>query len=211
MKKLTLQIISDVACPWCYIGYKRLQKALLQTPDIQVDIEFKSYLLDPTIPPQGYETKAFFTKKFGGEEQANEIFDHVQRVGEDEGIQFNFLAMPRVINTLPLHQILVSAENETIRTAIKTKLFKANFEDLIDLSDHKNLAVLLAEFGYTEAKVLEIIMSQKIQKETLDQIKFYQGHGISSVPFFIFEGKYAFSGAQPVDTFVQAIKHVARL
>jgi predicted DsbA family dithiol-disulfide isomerase len=210
MKKVQIDIVSDVACPWCYIGLKRIETAMAECPNVDIEVNWKAYQLDPTIPVQGYEIEAFFTRKFGGKEQALEVFDHVAKIGKEEGINFDFINMPRVINTFPLHVLLTAAAKQGKKYWLKSKLFKANFEEKLDLSNTDVLASIVAELGWDKTQLIEILNDVDLQHETKDEIDHYQKNGVSSVPFFIINQKYGISGAQQAEAFVKAIMHVAQ-
>jgi predicted DsbA family dithiol-disulfide isomerase len=205
---IQIDVVSDVACPWCYIGMKRLEKALASIPEIETEISWQPFELDPNIPTEGRLTKPYFEAKFGSEEKVQEIFEHMKNVGESEGIAFNFQKMNKTMNSLALHVLMHKAEEEGFKTELKHRFFKAYFEEVIDLSEPQNLLKIMAEYGWSETNVLDILNDKKLQIAVKDKIKFYQSKGVSAVPFFIFNDKYGVSGAQPPKVLADTIRQI---
>lgn len=209
MNQIQIDIVSDVACPWCYIGKKHLEKAIEKIDNQNITINWHPFQLDPTIPAEGYDRKEYFEKKFGSEERTQQIYEHVSNVGRKAGIDFQFNAIPRAINTIPLHKILHVAGKEGFQHELEERFFKAMFTDGIDLSNAQELHKIMAEFGWDAAKVDNILADDEIGYHVRQEINHFQSIGVSGVPFFILNNKYGFSGAQPVDVFVNAINQVA--
>jgi predicted DsbA family dithiol-disulfide isomerase len=205
---IKIDIVSDVACPWCYVGKRRLEKALAMVPDIGVDITWQPFQLDPTIPAAGKDLKQYYQDKFGSEQKVKEIFEHMETVGDAEGIAFDFMKMQKTMNSLPLHVLMQQADEEGFKTTLKERFFKAYFEETIDLSEPNNLVKIMAEFGWAETKVLEILAKEKLKETVKEKIGFFQARGVSAVPFFIFNDKYGISGAQPPEVLVKTLKNI---
>lgn len=193
---IKIDIVSDVACPWCYVGKQRLEKALSFVPEIEVDITWQPFQLDPSVPIEGRELKPYYEAKFGSEEKVQEIFEHMEKVGSAVGIAFDFKKMERTMNTLPLHMLMWEAEKEGFKTELKARFFKGYFEDATDLSQTENLIHIMAEFAWSAEKVLDILSNSEILEEVKTKIAYFQAKGVSAVPFFIFNDKYGISGAQ---------------
>lgn len=193
---IKIDIVSDVACPWCYVGKQRLEKALSFVPEIEVDITWQPFQLDPSVPIEGRELKPYYVAKFGSEEKVQEIFEHMENVGNAVGIAFDFKKMERTMNTLPLHMLMWEAEKEGFKTELKARFFKGYFEDAIDLSQTENLSHIMAEFGWNSEKVLDILSNSEILEDVKSKITYFQAKGVRAVPFFIFNDKYGISGAQ---------------
>lgn len=193
---IKIDIVSDVACPWCYVGKQRLEKALSFVPEIEVDITWQPFQLDPSVPIEGRELKPYYVAKFGSEEKVQEIFEHMENVGNAVGIAFDFKKMERTMNTLPLHMLMLEAEKEGFKSQLKERFFKAYFEDATDLSKTDNLVNILAEYSWNSEKVLDILANSEILEEVKTKISYFQAKGVRAVPFFIFNDKYGISGAQ---------------
>ncbi len=207
--KITVDIVSDIVCPWCYVGKKRLEAALDQLGNPEdVEVTWHPFQLDPTIPAEGMERMKYYIKKFGDEGRIRQMFDHLTQVGEEVGIDFNLDEIAEAINTLPLHKLLHVAKEEGFQNEAKGILLKSYFTDARDLKDPKVLSELFAPYGWDEAKVERIIADDDLGYAVRQEIDHYQQMGVSGVPFFIINNKYGISGAQPAGVFVQAITQV---
>lgn len=205
---IPISIVSDVACPWCYIGKKRLEKALDQFPAGTFSVQWHPFQLDPTIPTEGLPRDTYFVKKFGDSGRLEQIFQQVTQVGEQEGISFRFDQMPKAIQTLPLHQLLHQAGQEGFQDALEERFFKAYFEEGLDLSQLEQVQNLLLEFGWDAPKTASIWNDDQIRSTVQAEIQHFQQGGVSGVPFFILNNKYGVSGAQATTTFVQALTQI---
>ncbi len=207
-QKITLDIVSDVACPWCFVGKKRLEEAMSQLPDANIEIRWHPFQLDPTIPMEGISRENYFNKKFGSEDRVQEIFNHMNSVGEAVGINFRFDKMEKAVNTLPFHNLLHVAQQDGNQYDLKEHLFKAYFEQGVDFSKRESFVSVMKDFGWPEEKTEEVLDDQQISYWVSQEIKHYQSLGITGVPFFIFNNKYGFSGAQPPQVFVDTIAKI---
>ncbi len=203
---ITVDVVSDVVCPWCYVGMKRLDEALaqLQNPE-DVVVNWHPFQLDPTIPAEGIDRMTYYTNKFGDEAKIRQMFQHLTTVGTEVGIDFNLDAIPNAINTLGLHKLLHVAGEEGIKSEAEEMLFKAYFTDGKDLIDPTTLADLFAPYGWNEDKIKRILADDTIGYAVTQEISHYQQMGVSGVPFFVINNKYGISGAQPAEVLVQAI------
>jgi predicted DsbA family dithiol-disulfide isomerase len=211
--KITIEVISDVACPWCFIGMKRLQHAVATTPEIDVSVRWRPYQLDPTIPPGGLPRKAYMLRKFGSEERLREIHDRIVPLGEVEGIRFNFDGMEVSANTLDAHRLIRWAGSEKApegaQGQVVQRLFEINFEEGGDIGDRAVLAEVAAEAGM-DGKLTEVLLSSNADVEAVQgEIETAGRMGIRGVPCFLIEGKYAVMGAQETETLADAIRQVA--
>lgn len=211
--KITVDVISDVACPWCFIGMKRLESAIAMVPDIEVTTRWRPYQLDPTIPPDGLPRKAYMLQKFGSEERLQEIQDHIVPVGEVEGIRFNFDAMEVSANTLDAHRLIRWAASEKspagAQGQIVRRLFEVNFEEAGNIADRSLLAKLAGEAGMDEG-LTEVLLASSADVEAVQtEIQTSARMGITGVPCFLLEGKYAVMGAQEAESLADAIRQVA--
>lgn len=211
--KITVDVISDVACPWCFIGMKRLESAIAMVPEIEVTTRWRPYQLDPTIPPDGLPRKAYMLKKFGSQERIQEIHDHIVPVGEVEGIRFNFDAMEVSANTLDAHRLIRWAASEKSPTGaqgqIVRRLFEVNFEEAGNIADRATLARLAGEAGMDEG-LTEVLLASSADVEAVQtEIQTSARMGITGVPCFLLEGKFAVMGAQEAEALADAIRQVA--
>ena len=208
--KLQIDIVSDVACPWCYIGKKHLEKALESFDSQTIEITWHPYQLDPTIPVEGIARNEYFANKFGSIDQIEQIFERVVGVGEKAGIDFNFDKMPKAVNTIPLHKLLHIAREERTQIELEEKLFKGYFTDGVDFSDKDQLVSFMEDFGWNREKTESILANEEITYHVKQEIKHFQGLGVTGVPFFILNNKYGISGAQPTSVFLETLEKVAQ-
>ncbi len=203
--KISVDVVSDVACPWCYIGKKHLENAIGQLQnEFDFKIEFHPFQLDPTLPKEGIDSKTYFLNKFGSEERLEQIFQRVESIGNSLGIEFDFKNIVKAINTLPLHAILKTAAVENIQLKVAAELFESYMVKPKDLSDEKVLIIIMEKFGWGAEKTLSVINDPALKESIKKEIQGYQQMQISGVPFFIVNNKYGISGAQPAETFIQA-------
>ncbi|VAV97343.1 2-hydroxychromene-2-carboxylate isomerase/DsbA-like thioredoxin domain, partial [hydrothermal vent metagenome] len=138
-----IDVVSDVMCPWCYVGKKRLEKALTMIPeDIQVQINWKPFQLDPTIPPEGRDRQKYLSDKFGSPEQVAEKYEPIRQAGTEEGIAFNFDGIQLSPNTLNAHRLIRWAGEAGVQDAMSERLFVAYFIEAADLTDKQVLTDL---------------------------------------------------------------------
>ena len=213
MKKLEIQIevVSDVVCPWCYIGKRRMEKAMDQLKD-QYDfkITFSPFELNPDMPPEGVDQKAYLSKKFGGEERYNQIIQQISKVAEEEGLNFDYSKQAVSPNTRNVHRIIWYANQEGKQPAVKEAFLKAYLEDGIDLSKKDNLLKIASNTGLSTEKVKLLLESGEGLKEVeLSEQRSHQ-RGISGVPFYIINSKYGVSGAQAPEFFVRTFQEIAQ-
>lgn len=206
MEKITIDIVSDVACPWCYVGKKHLEKALEQKPELNVQVNWHPFELDPTIPAEGIDRDVYFKKKFGDMDRFETMTSRLVEVGDKAGIDFRFDQMKAAIKTLPLHQLIHIASKEGFGAELKEAFLAAYFEKGIDLRELENIVALVEPFGWDQVKVESIINDQEVAYWVTQEIRHYQNLGVTGVPFFIFNNKYGVSGAQPPESFVEMLE-----
>lgn len=209
-KPLQIDIVSDVACPWCYVGKKHLEKALESFDSQPVEITWHPFQLDPTIPAEGLPREEYFLNKFGNSDRIEQMLERLINVGENAGIDFNFDKMPKAINTIALHKLLHIAREEGTQNELKDKLLKAYFTDGIDLSDKEQIVAFMQDFDWNREKTEEVLANEEISYHVSQEIKHFQSLGITGVPFFILNNKYAISGAQPTSVFLETLEKVAQ-
>ncbi|RPD96163.1 DsbA family oxidoreductase [Aureibaculum marinum] len=210
MQKETIKvaIVSDVACPWCYIGKHRIEKAIKQWKGAPIEITWHPFQLDPTTPAEGLDRKTYLTNKFGNVD-LTESLSRITEAGKAEGINFNFGDQWLAVNTLPLHQLLHVAGEEGFKDSLKERFFKAYFDENLHLNDVNVLTKIMAEYNWDAEKTKRILEDDTIAYAVKQEIGHYQQRGVSGVPFFIINDKYGISGAQPPEVFLEAFAQVA--
>jgi len=206
---IKVSVVSDVACPWCYVGKRRLESALQQWKGAPVEVTWHPFQLDPTIPEAGLDRVTYLTNKFGDLERTKAMTDRLVEVGEDEGITFNFGDQWLAVNTLPLHQLLHVAGEEGFKDQLKERFLKAYFDENLHLNAIEVLIKVMEEFGWEAEKTKQIITDDSIAYNVKQEIALYQQRGVTGVPFFIINDQYGISGAQSVEVFLEAFAKVS--
>ncbi len=200
---LTVDVISDVICPWCFIGKRRLEKAIAAL-DGQVQVRWHPFQLNPTMPREGINRQEYRTKKFGSWERSLELDANIVAVGKEEGIQFAFDRMERTPNTLDAHRLIWLADREGVQDAVVEALFMAYFTDNRDIGNRQTLIDVAAEAGLDRQRAEAVLNSEEgmdVIKEAGEQRRRFRVNG---VPFFVVNGEITLSGAQPPDAFLAA-------
>jgi predicted DsbA family dithiol-disulfide isomerase len=207
--KIRIDVVSDVVCPWCYIGKRRLEKALGQlSSQFDFDIEYLPFELNPEMPKTGRNQKEYLSAKFGGEERYQKITDNITRVAAEEGLKFDLRRQIISPNTREAHRLIWFAKQEGKSIAVKEALLKAYFEDGVDLSKKENLVSIAVKAGLDEKKVNLLLDSEEGLAEVLYAEQRNQQRGISGVPFFIVNNQFGISGVQPTEVFVKALTQI---
>lgn len=207
-KTITIDIVSDTVCPWCYIGKRRLEAALAEVPpEIQVQIGWRPFQLNPDMPAEGADRKTYLEAKFGGPEGAKRIYDNIKSAGKTVDLPFAFGKIKRSPNTVNSHRLIDRAGRDGKQDAVVEELFKAYFLDGRDIGDVDTLVEVAAEAGMDGETTRDYLESD----EDVERIKAEDARarqmGISGVPCFIINRKYAISGAQDPAVFLQAFQH----
>ena len=213
---LNIDIVSDVVCPWCYIGKRHVEQAIAQWqtqhPDAVVNVRWHPFQLNPDLPLEGTDRKGYLETKFGGPERAKEIYARVSAAGRNAGLALNFDGILKQPNTLAAHALIAYAQtaNEGAHAdAVAERLFKAYFVDGEFIGDVDVLVAIAADCGL-DAEATRGVLSERA---TLDKIAALdvnvRQQGITGVPFFIFNQKVALSGAQPPDVLLDAMEKSA--
>ena len=207
---IQVSITSDFICPWCLIGERRLQVALARLPgDVAVRMRWLPFQLNPTMPKEGLDRRAYRTAKFGSWERSQALDAQVAAAGRGDGIAFNHARMLRTPNTLAAHRLMRLAAREGDPTRLADRLFGGYFIEGEDLSDNGRLAALAVEAGLPEANVQAVLGSDEYGDEVRALEAEGRVAGITGVPFFQF-GEIAVYGAQSVDVLLDALKQAAR-
>jgi protein disulfide-isomerase len=209
---MKIEIWSDIMCPFCYIGKRQLESALAEFPNKEFEIEWKSFQLDPTITPQsGKDVFTFLAERKGiSVEESKEMHKGVTERAKSIGLDYNF-EKTIISNSLEAHRIIQLAKTKNLGDEMEEIFFKAYFTEGRDLNDGPTLIELAMKSGLDQVQVLEVLKDETLFLENVqNDISEAQEIGVQGVPFFVFDRKYAVSGAQPVETFVQTIKEVLK-
>ena len=209
--RLNADIVSDVMCPWRHIGRKRLEKALDQVPDIDADIHWRPFQLDPTLPPEGKDRKQYLSEKFGGDDRAGTIYRAIGEAGAAEGIPFDFEAIGVSPNTLDAHRLIrwASGAGDGVQDGLARRLFRLYFEEGAHIGNH-NVPIEAARDAGMDAAVVESLLATDCDREAVkSEIATANRMGITGVPCFPIEGKYAIMGARDADTLAGAFRRIA--
>jgi predicted DsbA family dithiol-disulfide isomerase len=208
--KIRIDVISDVVCPWCYIGKRRLEKAIAQVADqVEVELEYHPFELNPDMPMEGRNQKEYLTKKFGSETKYQQVIDHVTEVAAEEGLKFDFKKQVVSPNTRNAHRLIWLAKKQGKQIDIKEALMKAYFEQGIDLTKMENLISIATQVGLDPEKTKSFLDSTEgLVEVTTSEMQNAQ-RGISGVPFYIINNQYGVSGAQPSEVFAKALLEIS--
>jgi predicted DsbA family dithiol-disulfide isomerase len=203
-KILTIDIVSDVVCPWCYLGEKRLEEALAEEAG-PVAVRWRPYQLDPTIPAGGLDRAEYMAKKFGASGRLQSVHDNLTRLGAEVGLPFAFDKITRSPNTLDAHRLIHWAASAGVQSRVVDRLFEAYFVEGRDIGDRVVLTEIAAECGL-DADLVERLLAEGADSELVRQeVEQAQAMGVSGVPFFIFAGRLGVPGAQEPSVLRQAM------
>jgi len=206
---ISLDVVSDIMCPWCWIGKRRLAQALDLVRGTPIDVRWRPYQLDPTIPPGGIDRKAYLERKFGSVERIEEIYARVRQAGEAEGLPFAFEKIRRSPNTLDAHRLIRWAVAPKLQDAMVERLFALYFAEGADLTDHAVLIEAARAVGLDAEIVAELLASDADKDLVEQEIGAARAMGIDGVPCFLVATRYAVVGAQAPETIAQAIARAA--
>jgi predicted DsbA family dithiol-disulfide isomerase len=206
---LRIDFVSDVACPWCAVGLLSLEQALERMRgEVQVDLHFQPFELNPQMPPEGEDAAEHLAKKYGLNEA--ELALNQARIRErGEELGFTFANRKRVHNTFDAHRLLHWAGIERKQLALKHALLRAYFTDGENVSDHDTLLRIASDVGLPTDRVRAILGSDEYASEVRVAEQFYLDNGIQGVPAVIIDQKHLISGGQPVDVFERALREIA--
>jgi predicted DsbA family dithiol-disulfide isomerase len=208
-RALPIDIVSDVVCPWCFVGRRRLGAALAMRPDQTVALRWRPFQLDGTIPAGGLDRREYMTRKFGSLERIAPVHQRLADLGKELGIRFAFDAITRSPNTLDAHRLIRLAFAYDAQDDVADRLFSAYFEAGRDIGDREVLADVAAEAGIERGEAWSFLASDAEAEAVAQEIGMAQQLGIQGVPFFIFGGSHAVSGAEAPEVLVNALDQAA--
>lgn len=210
-KPLRIDIVSDVVCPWCVIGYRQLDEALKQT-NTNYEIHWHPFELNTNMPSEGQNMREHIIEKYGSTKQESDASRvRLKEAGNEVGFEFNFNDDTRMHNTFNLHQLLHWAEQQGHMHELKQALFTAHFTHNRDISDIQVLADIAAEIGLNRDEALSVLKDQRFAQEVRNAEKHWQQQGIQSVPAIIFNERHLVSGAQGVDNYLNILEQLANM
>jgi predicted DsbA family dithiol-disulfide isomerase len=206
---LVIEVVSDVVCPWCFIGKRRLEGALAlyarERPDAPPPaVTWRPFQLNPGLPPEGMARADYVARKFGP--RGGAVYDRVSAVGREVGIDFAFDRIARQPNTLAAHSLVELAGAQGRQDAVKEALFRAYFLDGVDLTARENLVAIATAAGLDRATVEAWLDDPQAREAAAAEDARAREIGIEGVPFFIFNGRLGVSGAQPAEVLFDAMK-----
>lgn len=203
-----IDIVSDVMCPWCIVGYKQLEQAL-GTTGSGAFIRWHPFELNPAMPPEGQNLGEHITEKYGSTPaQSEQNRKHLSDLGESLGFTFNFTDDSRIVNTFAAHQLLDWAQEHNAQHPLKMALLEAHFTQGLDVSKPDVLVQVAASVGLDSALAADVLSSGSHAEETRARQKFWTERGISGVPSMVFDGRYLLTGAQGAETYAQMLMKV---
>ena len=202
---VTIDVYSDVICPWCYVGKRRLERALARVDDVQTRVTWRPFQLNPTMPKEGMDRTTYLEAKFGSLAAFRPLEEHIFAAGLSEAIPFAFERIVRTPNTFTAHRLIWYAGRQSCQGTIVDSLFRGYFEEGVDIASSEALSRLAASAGLDAEGFLR-------SDEGVAEVKAEEaaGHrlGIRGVPYFVFNNRYAISGAQPAEEFIATIQQV---
>jgi predicted DsbA family dithiol-disulfide isomerase len=207
-EKLPIAIVSDLACPWCFIGKARLEKALENHGLTErVAITWLPYELNPEMPAEGMDRTAYLDAKFGTGKR-KEIEIRLSEAALESGVTFNWSRVSKSVNTRMAHMLVAAASTVQRGTEMKAALFKAYWQDGRDIGDLDTLVAIAVEQGFDEQAARDELANEELRETVIGLEAHAQQVGVTGVPFFIIDGKLAVSGAQTGDVWAQVFKQV---
>jgi predicted DsbA family dithiol-disulfide isomerase len=203
-------VFSDVVCPWCFIGKRRLEKAIALKPEIPVEVRYQPYFLNPWIPREGISRDEYLTTKFGSPQKYEQIAQRVVVAAQADGLTYNVGALKRQPNTIDCHRLIQWAQSVGRGPQMKQRLMELYFADGGDLSDREVLVKAADDCGLDANQVREMLATEQDVEEITKAAEAASNSGIQGVPFFIIGGKFGVSGAQSPEHLAAAIEQAAR-
>ena len=208
---ISIEIYSDVICPWCYVGKRRLERALGQLRDrAQAQIDWRPFQLNPTMPLDGMDRTAYLKAKFGSLDAFRQMEEHLLAAGAAERIPFAFEKVTRTPNTFAAHRLVWYAAQQRKQDQVVEALFHAYFIEGQNIGESNIIAHAAVEVGLDRTETEEFLASNKGAVEVKTEEAVGRRLGISGVPYFVFNGRIAISGAQPPEIFVSALQQAGK-
>jgi predicted DsbA family dithiol-disulfide isomerase len=209
---IKLDIISDVVCPWCVIGYKRLEAAIIELGlQNRIEIEWQPFELNPDMPAQGEDLRAHVARKYGASaDESAKARENIARLGAEHGFMFHYSDEMKMVNTRDAHVLLEYARTVGKQTDLKLRLFDAFFSEHKDISNQDLLIAQAVLVGLDKTRALEYLTDPKPRAHIREKEAYWHQLGISGVPTVIFNHSKALTGAQPVDVYKQVLTELTQ-
>ncbi len=204
---MQIDLFHDTACPWCRIGKRHLQLALAQWDSEPAQVRYRTFFLNERIPAAGEDFKPYMQAKVGGRVPLEQMFAGPRQAGERVGLRFDFEAITRAPNTLLSHRLIALAP-DSARKAVIDAVYAAYFEHGRDIGNLDVLLDVAAAAGLDRDALRELLLGDAATEQVHADARWAQQAGIRGVPFFIVDGKYAWSGAQPPDAIIQMLRQI---
>ncbi len=207
---MLIDIVSDTICPWCYIGKKRFERAVAESGRDDIMVAWRPFQLNPDMPPAGMGRDAYLRLKFGGSDRARNIYRTIAENGREEGIDFQFDRIARTPNTVRSHRLIHWSGPLGFQDQVVDSLFKAYFEEGRDIGDNEALIDAAVRAGLDRRDTRAFLESDELAPEVVAADGHARRMGIAGVPCFVVDRKYAVSGAQPTEAFLEVFNLAAR-
>jgi predicted DsbA family dithiol-disulfide isomerase len=202
---IRLDIFSDPVCPWCYVGKANLDRALADHPDHPFAIQWHPFQLNPDLPPEGVDKRAYLEAKFGDKARLDAIQERLREVARAAGLEMDPDKPLRMPNTLDAHRLIHWAGIEGVQSPVVTALMRAYWVDGRDIGDHETLADIAASQGMGRPEVLRLLASDADADDILARDADARRKGVNAVPTFLIAQQYVVSGAQPPEVWAKVI------
>jgi predicted DsbA family dithiol-disulfide isomerase len=205
-----IDIISDTVCPWCYVGKRRLEKAMALRPDIEFDITWRAFQLNPDMPLEGKDRREHYEAKFGSAERTAQLTDNITNVAREENLDLIYDKIDRMPNTLASHQLIRWSGSAGCQDDVVERLFEAYFTKGQDIGDTAVLSQVAADAGMDGELVSELLENAADQNLVKEEDALARQMGVTGVPCFIVDQKFSLVGAQEADAFLQVFDAAVR-
>ena len=209
---LLIEMVSDIVCPWCWVGLRRIKAASALVPEVGVELAFRPFELDPSVPAGGVDYKEYMKQKFGsdaGKERASSMRDALIQFGVDEGIPFNFYKITRRPNSFNAHRLVFWAQGQGKGIEAKEALFEAFFSNGQDIGDHDTLVAIAAKIELDTDIVSDLLKSDADVEKTREEMNMFRQMGISGVPTYIAHRSIAVQGAESAERLAKFLTSAA--
>ena len=205
---MKIDVYADVVCPWCYVGEKRLDKALQSRPELDVVLRWRPFQLRPEMPANGLPWQEFAVDKFGGEANMRRAFAHVTAAGEPDGAHFDFDRVASAPNTVDAHRLILHARQYANEWGMAEALFRGYFAEGRDLNDADDLATMAEQAGLDPEETRSLLSGEDGAGEVRESQNAAAGLGVNSVPFYVIDDRYAVSGGQTAEAWLRTFDAV---
>ena len=207
---MTIDVFADIVCPWCYVGERRLDRALTALNLPKLEWRWKPFQLQPQMPSEGLPWRAFAERKFGGWDRAEAAFNHVLGAAQDDAeLAFDFDKIASAPNTVDAHRLVLWAETKGLGRAMASRLFRAYFAEGANLNDMKHLVALAEEVGLSEEAARTLLSADTYAAEVEHSQAEASELGVQGVPFYLINERYGISGAQSVEVMQRTLRLIS--